>query len=421
MVAATMGPSGGMVRGVQVAMKRTWIGALLIAALLPGTGFAEAETTGAAANDAAPEPADYRLDSTWLCRPGRADACAQDQTTTVIAADGQMTREAFTARADPAIDCFYVYPTASFDPGGNSDLEPGAEEKFVALVQFARFAAACRPFAPMYRQATLTSLRARMNGVEGPVPDRALGYGDVVAAWRHYLAHENQGRGVVLIGHSQGAAVLMQLIRDEIDGRPVQAQLVSTILLGANVEVPEGADVGGTFQHIPACRAATQTGCVIAYVSFRETAPPPPVGIFAHAYDPKTLQPIAGHQVLCTNPASLEGGSGSLNGYFPTVAWQWTPPEYVWINTGGKIDTPFVSTPGLVSARCISEGPSTYLAIRLHGRADDVRTHDIPGDVIVNGRLFPDWGLHRIDVQVALGNLVDIVERQAAAYLASPR
>jgi hypothetical protein len=402
-------------------MKRTWTGALLVAAPWLGTGFADAQSMGAPPGEAAPEPADYRLHSSWLCRPGRADACAQDQTTTVIAADGQMTREAFTARADPAIDCFYIYPTASFDPGGNSDLEPGAEEKFVALVQFARFAAACRPFAPMYRQATLTSLRARMNGVEGPEPDRALGYGDVLAAWHHYLAHENQGRGIVLIGHSQGAAVLIQLIRDEIDGRLVQAQLVSAILLGANVMVPEGADVGGTFQHIPACRAATQTGCVIAYVTFRDTAPPPAVGIFAHANDPQTGHPIAGHQALCTNPASLEGDSGFLNGYFPTVAPQWTPPEYPWVSTHDKIDTPFVSTPGLVSAQCISDGPSTYLAVRLHARPEDLRTHDIPGDVIVNGRLFPDWGLHRIDVQVAIGNLIDIVGRQAVAYLSSPR
>src|SRR5215211_2255898 len=65
---------------------------------------------------------DYADPKTWLCRPGRQDACAVDQTTTVVAADGKLTRE--TWKADPAapIDCFYVYPTVSTDPGGNSDM-----------------------------------------------------------------------------------------------------------------------------------------------------------------------------------------------------------------------------------------------------------------------------------------------------------
>ena len=27
---------------------------------------------------------------------------------------------------------------------------------------------------------------------------------DVLAAWNYYLEHDNQGRGVVLVGHSQG-------------------------------------------------------------------------------------------------------------------------------------------------------------------------------------------------------------------------
>jgi len=277
-------------------MRGVTIGAALVATLLTSiaTGQAQAQPETQPVRETATEAVDYALEANWLCRPNSDDACAQDQTATVITADGQMTREAFAPDADPRIDCFYVYPTASRDPGGNSDLIPGSEEVFVAQVQFARFAARCRTFAPMYRQVTLTSLHARMNGVAGPQPDPALGSIDVLAAWRHYLAHDNHGRGVVLIGHSQGAAVLTQLIKDEIDGKPVQAQLVSAILLGANVVVPDDADVGGTFQHIPACRAATQTGCVISYVSFRASAPPSPSGYFGRAVDPLSRETIAG-------------------------------------------------------------------------------------------------------------------------------
>lgn len=395
-------------------MKTTVIRALGVAALWVGATYAGSPASG-------PPATDYSLDANWLCRGEHRGACAQEQTATVIAADGRMTREAFTPAADPPIDCFYVYPTVSFDPGGNSDLVPGPEEHFVVQAQFARFAAKCRAFAPMYRQGTLTGLRARLTGSATEPPDRALAYADVLAAWRHYLAHHNRGRGVVLIGHSQGALVLMQLIGEEIDGKPAQAQLVSAILLGVNVVVPDDADVGGTFAHIPACRAPAQTGCVISYVSFRDDAPPPPDGLFGRAISPLAMAPVPGSRALCTNPANLAGGAGPLHAYFPTIAEQWTPRAFPWTTTPQPIGTPFVSTPGLLGARCVSDGPVSYLAIQVNAQKGDVRTHDIPGDLILNSRLRRDWGLHRIDVAVALGNLVDIVGRQADAYVARRR
>ncbi|TWB47635.1 DUF3089 domain-containing protein [Nitrospirillum viridazoti] len=391
-----------------------WKGAALVAALWVAAVPGGAQT----ARPAAP---DYSQDANWLCRPGRADACAQDQTATVITADGHMTREAFRPASDPPIDCFYVYPTVSLDPGGNSDLMPGPEEFTVVAGQFARYAARCRTFAPMYRQVTLTSLHARMNGAASQPPDRAMPYADILAAWRHYIAHDNQGRGVVLIGHSQGSVVLTQLVQEEIDGKPAQARLVSAILLGTNVVVPDGADVGGTFQHIPACHADDQTGCVIAYVSFRDSAPPPSGGLFGRALDPLSQKIFTNSHALCTNPADLAGGAGPLHSYFAADFGAWAPAGFSWTRTPRAIDTPFVTTPGLLTGRCVSNGTHTYLAIHVNAGTDDARTRDIPGDVIVDGRLFPDWGLHRIDMHEAIGDLVDIIGRQGAAYAAGRR
>ena len=56
-----------------------------------------------------------------------------------------------------------------------------------------------------------------------------LGYEDVRAAWRYYLAHDNGNRGIVLIGHSQGTVILTELIRREIEGTPVQSRIVSAL------------------------------------------------------------------------------------------------------------------------------------------------------------------------------------------------
>ena len=68
--------------------------------------------------------------------------------------------------------------------------------------------------------------------------------------------------------------MLIRLIRSQIDANPaLRKRLVSAIVLGGNVQVPAGKSVGGSFQHVPACTAASQTGCVIAYSSFPSQPP----------------------------------------------------------------------------------------------------------------------------------------------------
>ena len=128
---------------------------------------------------------DYSNGNNWLCRPGRQDACAVDLSTTIISASGKLTPETWAADPNAPIDCFYIYPTVSTDPTGNSDMIPGPEEKGVVRVQFARFASKCRVYAPIYRQVTLTALRAGIAGTPIPV-NRALAYIDVLDAWNFY-------------------------------------------------------------------------------------------------------------------------------------------------------------------------------------------------------------------------------------------
>jgi hypothetical protein len=356
---------------------------------------------------------DYADGKSWLCRPGRQDACAVDQTTTVVAADGTLTREEWKASPGAPIDCFYVYPTVSTDPGGNSDMIAGPEENGVVRSQLARFASVCKVYAPMYRQATLTALRAATSGSPIAV-DRALGYNDVLDSWNHYLQRDNNGRGVVLIGHSQGSGVLTQLIKNEIDGKPVSTKLISALLLGTSLAVPKGKDVGGAFEHIPLCHSATHTGCAIAYASFRSTIPPPENSRFGRVQG-------AGLQAACVNPAALGGGSGELHAYLASggrsIVGSSAEPR-AWVTPPKEISTPFVSVPGLLTAQCVEKGAFSYLEVTVHGNPADPRADDIVGDVMANGQVNASWGLHLIDVNLAMGNLVDIVREQGKAYLA---
>jgi hypothetical protein len=367
----------------------------------------------AAALAQTPAPNDYSNPKAWLCRPGQHDACDVDMTTTVIAPGGKLTREAWTADKNAPIDCFYVYPTVSTDPTPNSDMTPDAAELITVQLQFARFGSKCRTYAPVYRQITLAGLRLLLGGRGGGISlDHGLQYDDVRDAWRYYLEHDNQGRGFVLIGHSQGSFILAELIRQEIDGKPVQTRMVSAILPGATLAVPKGKDVGGAFQHVPLCHSTSQTGCVIAYSSFRSTVPPPANTRFGKVANSEQ----AG---ACTNPTALGRGSGELHAYLSTERRTITgvAAGKPWVVPEQKIDTPFVSLPGLLTARCTSNDNATYLEVTVHPDPAGRRTDDIAGDLVANGQVLQDWGLHLVDVDLAIGNLVDIVGEQGKAWL----
>jgi hypothetical protein len=361
----------------------------------------------------APAPNDYSNPKTWLCRPGQHDACDVDLTTTVVSASGKLSRETWAADAKAPIDCFYVYPTVSTDPTPYSDMNPDPAEMNVIRQQFARFASKCRPYAPMYRQVTLAGLRRILGGAASGVSlDHGLQYDDVRDAFKYYIDHDNQGRGFVLIGHSQGSFILAELIRQEIDGKPLQSRMISAILPGTTVAVPPGKDVGGGFQHVPLCKSASQTGCVIVYASFRSTVPPPENTLFGR---------VAAKDMTaaCSNPAALGGGSGELHAYLSaggqTIAGAGGTPKK-WASEG-TIDTPWVSVPGLLTARCATNENATFLEITVHPDAAGKRAEDISGDLMgANGQVQANWGLHLIDMNLAMGNLVDIVGQQAKSW-----
>lgn len=362
--------------------------------------------------------ADFANPSLWLCRPGLADdTCKVNLDATIIDANGKTKIEKYAAASDPKVDCFFVYPTVSDDKTWSSDWTVDKMEIDDIKLQFARFGSVCRQFAPIYRQTTLTALRIASGGPqpEGErLPQGVGGYNDVVDAWNWYMANANNGRGVMLIGHSQGAGVISRLIANEIEGKPAQKQFISAMILGSAVMVPQGKPTGGTFKSIPLCTAEDQTGCVITYASFRDTLPPPATSRFGKAAN--------GNVAACTNPANLASGKGTpqsyfltkgfLNGSGGTVQPAWAKPE-------PTITTPFVKTPGLVSTQCKTIGDFTFLEMHVNADPADARTDELAGEV--QRATGPDlnWGLHLIDVDHSMGDLIRIAAKQSGAYLRS--
>lgn len=355
----------------------------------------------------APAPVDYADQANWLCLPGRHDSCGTPLATAALNPGGYGPVAASTIAASPPIDCFYVYPTVSRDPALNSDLSPGPEEQAVAAVHLGRFAGICRTFAPMYRQGTISSIGAMLSG-QDPAPIFNLAYGDVASAWHYYLEHYNNGRPVVLIGHSQGTIHLIRLISSEIEGRPVAARMLSALLIGFNVEVPEGQVTGGTFRTTPLCTRLGQTGCVVTYVSFRASAPPPEGALFGRAVHP-------GNTIACTNPAALGSDAATPLDSYWYAASRTMSAGIAWSSTGDP-PAPFLHTEGLVSGACVHRGQIGYFAVSVNADPSDARTDRIPGDVSLGGIPAPGWGIHLVDVNLTLGNLIRVVEAQRDAW-----
>ena len=335
----------------------------------------------------------------WLCRPGQAhDPCTAPQAATVVPASGARTAQSSDANPASKFDCFYVYPTVSSEKSANANLTVQPAEVAAAISQVSRFSSMCRVWAPMYHQVTVTSLRSGL----GANPDvDTVAYDSVLSGWKDYLEHDNHGRPIIFIGHSQGAAMLIRLLSSQVDPNPkLRARTVLAILAGGNVTVPTGKAVGATFHHIPLCTADVQTGCVIAYSSF--PSQPPANSLFGVPGQGVSLQSgqrgTDGVQVACVNPASLAGGSSLLKPYFLSATSTPPPPP---------LTTPWVTYPGLYRASCQHAGAATWL---------NIGTADVAGRPLVTQALGPTWGYHLVDVNLTLGNLVDDVKAQESAF-----
>ena len=127
------------------------------------------------------------------------------------------------------------------------------------------FSTVCDVYAPMYRQVTLNGDQSSYNSqVE-------TAYKSAKAAFRDYLKNYNDGRGFIMIGHSQGSAHTARLIDELVDtNAKLRKRFVGAIAPGANISVPIGEAVGGLFDHVPACTEVGEYGCVIAFSTYND-------------------------------------------------------------------------------------------------------------------------------------------------------
>jgi hypothetical protein len=353
----------------------------------------------------------------WLCRPGLAqNPCQGDQKTTYFAPDGSSTVSTPKVPARPPIDCFYVYPTVSNQPTQNATQTADPEVRSIAVYQAQRFSTRCRVFAPLYRQVTAAGVSSASQTHDTSPYETA--YADVREAWLEYLNKDNHGRGFVLIGHSQGSRMLRALIRREIDpSAAVRARLVAAIIPGANATVAKGSRVGGDFQNVPTCASAAETGCVISYSTFNK-APPDNSRFGRTDTDPVGsalgLPTGPGLEVMCVDPTALSGSAGKLESLLPSEPFAPGVIAALLLKLYGgpppSAATPWLQPTDHYTARCETSNGANVLMIA-----------PVDGARMLTPSPDDTWGVHLVDVNIALGNLLTIVGAETRAWVAAHR
>jgi hypothetical protein len=351
------------------------------------------------------------------------DPCNFSLAATAITAKGTSTSAVWPRSTEASkFDCFYVHPTDSLSKSANTGTRLTKTEIGVAIEQAAPFSKVCHVWAPSYRSQTWTSVEKGLAGDESVMRSTfTIAYNSVLSAWQSFLARSD-GKPIVLIGDSQGSAILIHLISAELDYQPsVLHRLLVAIIVGGNLQVPSGKTVGATFTKVPLCTTDSETQCAIAFSSY--PSEPPANSIFSRPGQGVSLQSgqtaKEGQQVACVNPATLVGGTGDLDPYV-LAATQIGPSAGLNSALKQVVTTPWVTYPKLYSANCISRGGATWLQVTSLAGTSRVRpvvTDNVVGNY--GGGTGPAWGYHSFEVGLTLGNLLRDVVNEEAAWVSS--
>lgn len=344
-----------------------WGTQLLRAVMVPRAAFAELQ----------PLPDDAYIDATmWIARPD-------------IAKDNPaLWTPAGVARSKPGqAAIFFIHPTSYITTLGDAywnarldDKDTDATARRFVFSQASAFNAAGTVWAPRYRQANYGAFLT-----DKPDGDRALAaaYRDVAQAFAAFLKANPTGP-LILAGHSQGSRHLLQLLREQVAGKPVADRVVAAYVVGWPVSVEADLPALG----LPACARQDQAHCIVSWQSYAEPADPSAVVESFERKTGYTGKPRKGTHMLCTNPIT-----GAFNGAAPASANLGT------LDAREQGQPPRLLT-GIVPARCDTSG------VLMIGEPVDMGPFTLPGN-----------NYHVYDYSLFWGNVRQDAQKRLAAFL----
>jgi len=243
-----------------------------------------------------PEP-NYAELKSWSAHPDKEDFA--DKNPKGTKAENQ---------AEAKADVFYIHPTTfmggldwnadCYDP----ELNAKTDERAV-MHQASVFNRSCRVFAPRYRQMAFGGYFSADTSSKRKA--LTLAYSDVKKAFEYYLKNENEGRPIVIAGHSQGAFHAQRILREFFDGTQLQGQLVAAYVPGWPFRKDD-------FTYLKVCDSPNQTSCVMGWNSWKEKSEPE--GLDTYYKDAVVVNPINWRADGSFAPDSLH--KGYLNGKY---------------------------------------------------------------------------------------------------------
>ncbi|HJT41064.1 MAG TPA: DUF3089 domain-containing protein [Sphingobium sp.] len=282
---------------------------------------------------------------------------------------------------------FFIHPTSYITTFGGAhwnmrldDKDSLATARRFVQGQASAFNAVGDIWVPRYRQANYGAFLTQK-----PDGDKALAaaYRDVAQAFAAFLKANPTGP-LILAGHSQGSRHLLQLLREQVAGKPVAARIAAVYAVGWPVSVEADLPALG----LPACARRDQAHCLVSWQSYAEPADPSPIIETFERRAGYTGKPRKGTHMLCTNPIT-----GAFNGAAPAS------------ENRGTLDSRDDSKPprlltGIVPARCDTSG------VLMIGDPVDMGPFTLPGN-----------NYHVYDYSLFWGDVREDARDRLAAFL----
>lgn len=166
------------------------------------------------------------------------------------------------------VDIFFVYPTLLTDKNNtrwNADIYDAKTRDYV-LGSSVKFQASAwystgDLYVPYYRQAHLRVFRETF-WKNGGQEAYEMAYNDIKIAFEAYLNNFNNGRPIIIAGHSQGAGHAKRLLQDFFDNKPLKNKLIAAYLVGTKI-------TNDDFSSIPLMKNKKETGGFITWNTYR--------------------------------------------------------------------------------------------------------------------------------------------------------
>ena len=176
-------------------------------------------------------------------------------------------------KKDSLVDVFFIHPTTYTKLFTHGKKNAAIDDPYIAaktdfsniLYHASAYNQACRIFAPRYRQLHASVFIRKPNDRIKKAYEVA--YADIKKAFEYYLSHWNNGRPLIIAGHSQGSMMAERLLKEFFENQPLQKKLIVSYLIGWSVRK-------NYFTSIKMCSDSLETGCLCSWRTFRNNFVP---------------------------------------------------------------------------------------------------------------------------------------------------